>query len=63
VRHLRPAGLTAISISLFTLSNENLLTSEVINWSYYNNLVRIDLPVGVSYASDLEKAWNQGFDK
>ncbi|MHB9074570.1 MAG: mechanosensitive ion channel family protein [Desulfobaccales bacterium] len=38
------------------IPNENLVTSEVINWSYSNNLVRIDLPVGVSYASDLEKA-------
>jgi len=38
------------------IPNENLVTSEVINWSYSNNLVRIDLPVGVSYVSDLEKA-------
>ncbi|MGB8992835.1 MAG: mechanosensitive ion channel domain-containing protein [Desulfobaccales bacterium] len=38
------------------IPNENLVTSEVINWSYSNNLVRIELPVGVSYASDLEKA-------
>jgi small-conductance mechanosensitive channel len=38
------------------IPNENLVTSEVINWSYSNNLVRIDLPVGVSYGSDLEKA-------
>ena len=38
------------------IPNENLVTSEVINWSYSNNLVRIDLPVGVSYAADLEKA-------
>ncbi|MGA9756370.1 MAG: hypothetical protein WBV23_14635 [Desulfobaccales bacterium] len=28
----------------------------MINWSYSNNLVCIGLPVGVSYASDLEKA-------
>jgi small-conductance mechanosensitive channel len=38
------------------IPNENLVTNEVINWSYSNNLVRIDLPVGVSYAADLEKA-------
>ena len=38
------------------IPNENLVTSEVINWSYSNNLVRIDIPVGVSYAADLEKA-------
>jgi small-conductance mechanosensitive channel len=38
------------------IPNENLVTSEVINWSYSNNLVRIEVPVGVSYASDLEHA-------
>jgi small-conductance mechanosensitive channel len=38
------------------IPNENLVTSEVINWSYSNNLVRIDLPVGVAYGADLEKA-------
>jgi small-conductance mechanosensitive channel len=38
------------------IPNENLVTSEVINWSYSNNLVRLDIPVGVSYVADLEKA-------
>ena len=38
------------------IPNENLVTNEVINWSYSSNFVRIDLPVGVAYASDLEKA-------
>ncbi len=38
------------------IPNENLITNEVINWSYSNNLVRINLPVGVSYEADLEKA-------
>lgn len=38
------------------IPNENLVTSEVINWSYSNNLVRLEIPVGVSYGSDLEKA-------
>ncbi len=36
--------------------NENLITGEVINWSYSNNLVRLDVPVGISYDSDLEAA-------
>jgi small-conductance mechanosensitive channel len=38
------------------IPNENLVTSEVINWSYSNNLVRLEIPVGVSYGADLEKA-------
>jgi small-conductance mechanosensitive channel len=38
------------------IPNENLVTSEVINWSYSNNLIRLEIPVGVSYGADLEKA-------
>jgi small-conductance mechanosensitive channel len=38
------------------IPNENLVTSEVINWSYSNNLVRLEIPVGVSYGADLEIA-------
>jgi small-conductance mechanosensitive channel len=38
------------------IPNENLITGEVINWSYSQNLVRLRVPVGVAYASDLEKA-------
>ena len=38
------------------IPNENLITNEVINWSYSSKLIRINLPVGVSYESDLEKA-------
>jgi small-conductance mechanosensitive channel len=33
-----------------------LITGEVINWSYSNNLVRLQVPVGVSYASDVQRA-------
>jgi len=38
------------------IPNENLITGEVINWSYSQNLVRLNVPVGVAYGSDLEKA-------
>ena len=38
------------------IPNENLITGEVINWSYSQNLVRLKVPVGISYGSDLEKA-------
>jgi small-conductance mechanosensitive channel len=36
------------------IPNENLMTNEVINWSYENKNVRIVVEVGVSYDSDLE---------
>ncbi len=38
------------------IPNENLITGEVINWSYSQNLVRLRVPVGVAYGSDLERA-------
>ena len=38
------------------IPNENLITGEVINWSYSQDLVRLKLPVGVGYGTDLEKA-------
>jgi small-conductance mechanosensitive channel len=37
------------------IPNENLVTGEVINWSYSNNLIRLKVPIGVAYGSDLEK--------
>jgi len=38
------------------IPNESLITGEVINWSYSSNLVRLQVPVGISYDSDLEAA-------
>jgi small-conductance mechanosensitive channel len=38
------------------IPNENLISSEVINWSYSHNLVRLKVPIGVAYGSNLEKA-------
>ena len=52
----RYASVIARNGTEHLIPNENLVTGEVVNWSYSNNLVRIDLPVGVSYATDLDKA-------
>jgi len=38
------------------IPNENLITSEVINWSYTDSNVRVKLPVQISYHNDPEKA-------
>jgi small-conductance mechanosensitive channel len=40
----------------YLIPNENLITNEVINWSHSQNLVRLRVPIGVGYSSDLEKA-------
>jgi len=41
------------------IPNENLITSEVTNWSYTDRNVRIKIPVQVSYDSDIELAMQQ----
>jgi len=38
------------------IPNEDLITNQVINWSYSNNLVRLKIPVGIAYGSDLKQA-------
>jgi small-conductance mechanosensitive channel len=38
------------------IPNENLITSEVINWSYSDPNVRLRIPVQISYADDPEQA-------
>ena len=38
------------------IPNEDLISERVENWSHSNNLIRLHAPIGVSYATDLEKA-------
>ncbi|HED52531.1 MAG TPA: mechanosensitive ion channel [Gammaproteobacteria bacterium] len=38
------------------IPNENLITTEVINWSYSDRKVRVKLPVQISYQDDPEQA-------
>lgn len=42
----------------FLIPNEDLITERVTNWSYSDELVRLHVPVGVSYHSDLHLAIN-----
>jgi small-conductance mechanosensitive channel len=39
----------------FLIPNEDFVTQRVINWSYSNDEVRLNVPFGVSYASDPHK--------
>jgi small-conductance mechanosensitive channel len=36
--------------------NEDFITNRVINWTYTNEQARVEIPIGVSYDSDIEKA-------
>jgi len=38
------------------IPNENIITSEVINWSYSDRVIRLKLPVQVSYRDDPRRA-------
>ncbi|MGD9617118.1 MAG: mechanosensitive ion channel family protein [Alphaproteobacteria bacterium] len=37
----------------YLIPNETLITNQVVNWTYSSPFVRIDLPFGVAYGSDL----------
>lgn len=36
--------------------NEDFITNKVVNWTYSNKKGRVDIPIGVSYRSDITKA-------
>ncbi|EGB15700.1 MscS Mechanosensitive ion channel [Pseudodesulfovibrio mercurii] len=40
----------------YLIPNEHFVTNEVINWTYSDADVRLRIPVGVSYGSDVDKA-------
>ena len=59
--HVSKIGVRAVSIVTrdgkeHLIPNENLMTQEVENWSYSTPNVRVHIPVGVAYGSDLELA-------
>ena len=59
--HVTKIGVRAVSIVTrdgkeHLIPNENLMTQEVENWSYSSPNVRVHIPVGVSYDSDLALA-------
>jgi small-conductance mechanosensitive channel len=39
----------------YLIPNEDLITHRVTNWSFSSNLVRLDVPFGVAYDSDLRQ--------
>jgi small-conductance mechanosensitive channel len=49
----RFASIVTRSGKEYLIPNEDFITKEVINWSYSDDLVRVDAEVGVSYNSDL----------
>ncbi|HUU65995.1 MAG TPA: mechanosensitive ion channel domain-containing protein [Methyloceanibacter sp.] len=46
----------------FLIPNEDLITHQVVNWSYSNDAVRLKIPIGISYKSDPRQAIALCFD-
>ena len=40
----------------YLIPNEDLITQQVINWSYSNSRIRVKIPVGISYKADVHLA-------
>lgn len=38
------------------IPNEDFITQRTVNWTYTNKRARVDIPIGVAYDTDLEKA-------
>jgi small-conductance mechanosensitive channel len=58
---IRKIGIRAVSVVTrdqreYLIPNEQLMINQVENWSYSTKTVRIQVPVGVSYACDIEHA-------
>lgn len=58
---IRKIGIRAISVVTrdereYLIPNENLMINQVENWSYSSRNVRIQVPVGVSYDTDMALA-------
>ncbi|MGM0410895.1 MAG: mechanosensitive ion channel family protein [Bacillota bacterium] len=49
----RFVSVVTLSGKEYLVPNENFITNQVINWSYSDERVRIDVPVGVAYDSDM----------
>ncbi len=59
--HIHSLGARYVSVVTrdgfeYLIPNEDLITQQVINWSFSDKLVRLKIGVGVSYSSDIRKA-------
>ena len=54
VRELRARFVSVITRDgrEYLIPNEDFITTQVVNWSFSNKFVRLDVPFGVSYSSD-----------
>ncbi len=58
---IRKIGIRAVSLTTrdkveYLIPNENLMVNQVENWSYSSRDVRVKIPVGLAYGTDIELA-------
>ena len=61
VGQVKKIGIRAVPITTrdqieYLIPNENLMTSQVENWSYSSRDVRVKVPVSVAYGTDIDRA-------
>lgn len=54
--HARYASVLTRSGKEYLIPNELLITGEVVNWTFSDSNVRLEIPVGVAYEADVPKA-------
>ncbi len=54
--HARYASVLTRDGKEYLIPNEQLITNEVVNWTYSDSNVRLKIPVGIAYDSDVRKA-------
>ena len=52
---LRTSTLKTVDNIEIIIPNSHLISNQLINWSYSNDVVRIHIPIGVAYNSDVDK--------
>ena len=52
---IRTSTLRTVDNVDIIIPNSHLITNELINWSYGDNIARLHVPVGVSYSSDVNQ--------
>jgi small-conductance mechanosensitive channel len=54
--HSRFVSVTTLDGTSFLIPNDDLVTRQVVNWSFNGPGVRLKIPVGVAYGSDVRQA-------
>ena len=54
--HARYASVLTRDGTEYLIPNEQLIAGHVVNWTYSDSNVRLKIPVGISYGSDVDKA-------